>query len=72
MIELSCEGYANELMNIFEALERDRVQVSRKTPSILRGKMLRELKGLESNINYDGYVCASKKGRKGGRNLNSC
>lgn len=59
-------------MNIFEALERDRVQVSKKTPSRSGGKMLRELKGLESNINYDGYVYASRKGKKGGRDLNSC
>ncbi|KAB1211177.1 HEAT repeat-containing protein 5B [Morella rubra] len=72
MVGVSCEGYENEMMNLFEALERDRIQVNRKTPSRSGGKMLRELKGLESTINYNGSVSTSRRGRRGGRALDSC
>lgn len=34
--------------------------------------MLRELKGLESNVNHNGHVSASRRGRKGGRDLYNC
>lgn len=69
MVGVSCEGYESELMDLFVALERDRGSFGNKTPSRLGGKMMRELKGLKSSINYDGVDFSSKQGRKGGRAL---
>lgn len=60
MVNVSYKGHAEELMDLFEPLERDRVQFCGKSPSRSGGKMMRELKGLESNINYDGFISTSR------------
>lgn len=63
MVGVSCKGYEKELMDLFAALEKDRISLLTMTPSRLGGKMLKELKGLESIVNYDGNVSVSTKSR---------
>lgn len=58
-------------MNLFKALEWDRALISRKSPCRFGGKMMRELKVLESNVNYDGSNFPSKSGQRGERALYS-
>lgn len=67
MVGLSCEGYEKDLMSLFAALERDREQSSLVTPRRKGGKLVRELKGLESSVNYDGKKISAKLGRSEGR-----
>lgn len=49
---LSCEGYEKDLMSLYATLERDRERSSHKKPSGKGEKLVRELKYLESSINY--------------------
>ncbi|KAB1216497.1 hypothetical protein CJ030_MR4G023090 [Morella rubra] len=67
MVGVSCEGYQSELLDLFVALERDRGSVGTITPHRSGGKMMRELKGLKSSINYDGGDVSSRRNRKCGR-----
>lgn len=66
---VSCDGYEKEFTDLFVALEKDRSHISTKTPRRSSGKMVRELKGLESSVNYDGKVAVSRKNRSKGRAL---
>lgn len=70
MVRVSCDGYEIRLMELFEALEKDRALVSRKSPSRSGGKLVREMKSLMSTINYEGSV--SRKSRKGGKASSGC
>ncbi|KAB1223739.1 hypothetical protein CJ030_MR2G016676 [Morella rubra] len=54
------KGYEKDLMSLFAALERDREQSSLVTPRRNNGKLARELKCLESSINYNGKSASSK------------
>lgn len=45
MVGVSCEGYKDDLMSLFAALERDRGQCSLKTPCKKGGKLEREFEG---------------------------
>ena len=67
MVGISCEGYESELLDLFVALERDRGSVGSLSPTRSGGKMMRELKGLKSSINYDGGDASSRRNSKGGR-----
>lgn len=66
---VSCDGYEKEFTDLFVALEKDRSYISTKTPRRSSGKMVKELKGLESSFNYDGKVTVSRKNRSKGRAL---
>lgn len=69
IVGLSREDYEKELMALFATLEKDKGQNCSKTPSKSGGKFLRELKGLESLVNYDGKASVSRKYRRDGREL---
>lgn len=67
LVGVSYEGYEQKLVDLFKALEMDRARVCRQSFCKSGGKMVRELKGLVSTINYEGQASStSKRNRKGG------
>lgn len=67
MVGVSYESYESELLNLFVALDRNRGSGGSITPNRSGAKLMRELKGLKSNINYDGGEVSYRRTRKGGR-----
>jgi hypothetical protein len=63
LVGVSCDGYEDDLMHLFAALEVERGKGKSG------GKLLRELKSLESSVNYDGSSSGSRRSRKVGRAL---
>jgi hypothetical protein len=65
LVGVSCEGHEKELRELFVALEKDRVQSSLKKPAKSGKKLVRELKGLNSSVNYEGSSIARKNKNEG-------
>jgi hypothetical protein len=61
MVGLSCGGQEDKLRDLFAALEWDRVQPCSKKSRKSKGKMIRELQGLKSSVNYDGAPSIVRK-----------
>ncbi|KAB1207902.1 hypothetical protein CJ030_MR7G024264 [Morella rubra] len=72
MVGVSCEGYEDKLMSLFEELEQNRELMCRKYPSRSEGKLVREMKGLLSSINYEEQASVSRTSRKGERATLGC
>lgn len=66
---LSCAGHETELMKLFIALEKERMRIPSVSSLRLGGKLMRELKGLETSVNYDGKMGTSRTSSCGGRAL---
>lgn len=66
LVGVYCEGYEQKLMDLFKALKMESARVCRQSLCKSGGKMVRELKGLVSTINYEGQASTSKRNRKGG------
>lgn len=67
LVGVSCEGHEEELLSLFVALEKERNQNCSINSTKSGGKCLRELKGLNSSVNYEGKTYVLRKSRQGGR-----
>lgn len=67
LVGVFCEGHEEELKSLFAALEKERFQSCSITSNQSRGKCLRELKCLNSIVNYERKTYVSRKSRKGER-----
>jgi hypothetical protein len=61
MVGLSCGGQEEKMRELFAALERDRAPIRSKTSRKSGGRMIRELKGLKSSVNYEGSSSTARK-----------
>lgn len=67
LVGVSCEGHEEDLRALFVSLERDRVQSSSKKSRKSGGKLIRELKGLNSSVNYEGSSSIARKSKNKGQ-----
>lgn len=67
LVGVSCEDHEEELRSLFATLKNERNLSCAKTPSKSGSHCLRELKGLNSSVYYEGKTYVSEKSRKEGR-----
>jgi hypothetical protein len=66
MVGLSCGGQEDKLRDLFAVLERDRMPLNSKKSRKSGGRLLRELKGLQSSVTYEGSSSVSRKSKSYG------
>jgi hypothetical protein len=69
IVGISCEGFEEELMALFTAIEVNHSQKELASCSNLVNKDSRELKRLSYSINYDMKGSSASRGRGKGRAL---